>query len=71
MIANADLTGERLAATIKSLLSDKGRLKMLESKARKTAILDAESRIADLAGQAVLKRMTKESRPLASHRNSV
>lgn len=53
MIANADLSGERLASTIRSLLSDPARIEQLERNARRIAILDAESRIVDLAEQAV------------------
>ena len=52
MISNADLTGERLASTIRGLLSDTGRLQQLEQNARRIAILDAESRIADLVERA-------------------
>ena len=53
MIANAKLTGERLAATIRSLLGDVARLEALERNARKAAVLDAEQRIVDLAEKAV------------------
>ena len=56
MIANADLSGERLAGTIRSLLSDIGRLTEMETNARRLAVLDAESRIVDLAEQAIARR---------------
>jgi UDP-N-acetylglucosamine--N-acetylmuramyl-(pentapeptide) pyrophosphoryl-undecaprenol N-acetylglucosamine transferase len=52
MIANADLNGERLATTIRALLSDSNRLLELEQNARRLAILDAEQRIVDLAERA-------------------
>jgi UDP-N-acetylglucosamine--N-acetylmuramyl-(pentapeptide) pyrophosphoryl-undecaprenol N-acetylglucosamine transferase len=53
MIPNSELTGERLAGTIRSLLSDIPRLEQLERNARKVAVLDAEQRIVDLAEKAV------------------
>jgi len=56
MIANAELTGERLAGTIQSLLGDLPRLEQLERNARKIAVLDAEQRIVDLAEKAVMQR---------------
>jgi UDP-N-acetylglucosamine--N-acetylmuramyl-(pentapeptide) pyrophosphoryl-undecaprenol N-acetylglucosamine transferase len=71
MISNAELTGERLAEAIRSLLRNPERLRELESNARRTAILNAESRIADLAEQAVSKRIEKEGGPVASRKNSV
>jgi UDP-N-acetylglucosamine--N-acetylmuramyl-(pentapeptide) pyrophosphoryl-undecaprenol N-acetylglucosamine transferase len=52
MISNADLNGERLASSIRGLLSDTDRLRQLEENARRIAILDAESRIVDLIEQA-------------------
>lgn len=56
MIANAELTGERLAGTIQALLGDLPRLETLERNARKVAVLDAEQRIVDLAEKAVMQR---------------
>lgn len=53
MIPNAELTGPRLADEIRSLLSDKARLEQMERSARALAVPDAESRIADLAEQAI------------------
>ena len=53
MISNADLTGERLAETIRGLLSDIPRLEAIERNARRIAVLDAEQRIVDLAEKAV------------------
>jgi len=52
MIANKDLSGERLAQTIRSLLSDPNRLTEMERNSRRLAILDAEERIVDLAERA-------------------
>jgi UDP-N-acetylglucosamine--N-acetylmuramyl-(pentapeptide) pyrophosphoryl-undecaprenol N-acetylglucosamine transferase len=56
MIRNAELTGERLAASIRSLLSDVNRLEEMEQNARRIAVLDAEQRIVDLAEKAVKMR---------------
>jgi UDP-N-acetylglucosamine--N-acetylmuramyl-(pentapeptide) pyrophosphoryl-undecaprenol N-acetylglucosamine transferase len=56
MIRNADLTGETLSAAIRSLLSDTTRLEKIEGNARRIAVLDAESRIVDLAEKAVERR---------------
>jgi UDP-N-acetylglucosamine--N-acetylmuramyl-(pentapeptide) pyrophosphoryl-undecaprenol N-acetylglucosamine transferase len=53
MIPNSELSGERLARAIRSLLSDIPRLEQLERNARKVAVLDAEQRIVDLAEKAV------------------
>jgi UDP-N-acetylglucosamine--N-acetylmuramyl-(pentapeptide) pyrophosphoryl-undecaprenol N-acetylglucosamine transferase len=52
MILNSDLTGERLASEIRLLLSDTARLQQLEENARRSAVLDAESRIVDLIERA-------------------
>lgn len=59
MIANADLTGEKLATTIRSLLSDIPRLREIEQNAKRIAVLDAEKRIVDLAEKAVQQRSGK------------
>jgi len=56
LIANRELTGEKLAGTIRSLLSDSGRLSQMERNSRRMAILDAEQRIVDLAERAVETR---------------
>ena len=56
MIPNAELTGARLAGAIQALLGDLSKLETLERNARKTAVLDAEQRIVDLAEKAVLRR---------------
>ena len=56
MITNADLTGEKLAATIRSLLSDTSKLSGIETSARRIAVLDSEERIVDLAERAAEKR---------------
>jgi len=53
MIRNAELTGDKLAATIQGLLSDIPRLEKMEDSARRAAVLDAEQRIVDLAERAV------------------
>ena len=59
MIAGANLTGERLAGTIRSMLSDAGRLTEMENNARRIAVLDAEQRIVDLAERAMQKTAQK------------
>jgi len=56
MIANADLSGEKLATMIRAMLSDVSRLVQLERNAKRSAVLDAEQRIVDLAEQAITKR---------------
>jgi UDP-N-acetylglucosamine--N-acetylmuramyl-(pentapeptide) pyrophosphoryl-undecaprenol N-acetylglucosamine transferase len=56
MIRNSELTGEKLADTIRSVLSDIGRLEEMEQNAKRTAVLDAEQRIVDLAEKAAQKR---------------
>jgi UDP-N-acetylglucosamine--N-acetylmuramyl-(pentapeptide) pyrophosphoryl-undecaprenol N-acetylglucosamine transferase len=56
MIPNAELSGDRLAAVIRSLLGDLGRLAEIENNARRLAVLDAEGRIVDLAESAALRR---------------
>lgn len=56
MIRNAELTGEKLAASIRSLFSDVRRLEEMEQNARRIAVLDAEQRIVDLAEKAVKMR---------------
>lgn len=47
-----ELSGERLASEIVSLVGDVGRLGSIERNARRIAVLDAESRIADLIERA-------------------
>jgi UDP-N-acetylglucosamine--N-acetylmuramyl-(pentapeptide) pyrophosphoryl-undecaprenol N-acetylglucosamine transferase len=59
MIANAELTGETLAATMRSMLSDTAKLASIETSARRIAVLDAEQRIVDLAERAAEKRGTR------------
>jgi UDP-N-acetylglucosamine--N-acetylmuramyl-(pentapeptide) pyrophosphoryl-undecaprenol N-acetylglucosamine transferase len=56
LIPNADLTGTKLAETIRQLLGDENRLIRMASNARRIAILDAEARIVDLAEKAIEKR---------------
>jgi UDP-N-acetylglucosamine--N-acetylmuramyl-(pentapeptide) pyrophosphoryl-undecaprenol N-acetylglucosamine transferase len=56
MIRNSELTGEKLANTIRSLLSDIGRLEEIEQNAKRIAVLDAEQRIVDLAEKAAERR---------------
>jgi UDP-N-acetylglucosamine--N-acetylmuramyl-(pentapeptide) pyrophosphoryl-undecaprenol N-acetylglucosamine transferase len=56
MISNAELTGEKLATTIRTLLSDIPRLREIEQNAKRIAVLDAEKRIVDLAEKAVQQR---------------
>ena len=48
MIDPLELTGERLASEIISLLGEPGRLTLIEGRAKQMAILDAEVQIADL-----------------------
>jgi len=59
MIRNEDLNGEKLASTMRSLLSDIPRLQEMERNARRIAVLDAEQRIVDLAEKAVAQRSGK------------
>jgi UDP-N-acetylglucosamine--N-acetylmuramyl-(pentapeptide) pyrophosphoryl-undecaprenol N-acetylglucosamine transferase len=56
LIPNAELTGERLAGVIRSLLGDLNQLSEIEANARRLAVLDAESRIVDLAENAAERR---------------
>jgi UDP-N-acetylglucosamine--N-acetylmuramyl-(pentapeptide) pyrophosphoryl-undecaprenol N-acetylglucosamine transferase len=56
MLRNAELTGEKLASTIRDLFSDIHRIEEMENNARRIAILDAEQRIVDLVEQAVRKK---------------
>jgi UDP-N-acetylglucosamine--N-acetylmuramyl-(pentapeptide) pyrophosphoryl-undecaprenol N-acetylglucosamine transferase len=56
MIRNEELNGEKLSATIRSLLSDIPRLQEIERNAKRIAVLDAEKRIVDLAERAVAQR---------------
>jgi len=56
LISNSDLTGKRLAETIRELIADPKRLTEIETSARRIAILDAESRIVDLVETAVRRR---------------
>src|SRR5688572_6674124 len=56
MIANSELTGERLAREIRSLLENLPRLEAIERNARSFAVLDAEQHIVDLAEKAVMQR---------------
>jgi UDP-N-acetylglucosamine--N-acetylmuramyl-(pentapeptide) pyrophosphoryl-undecaprenol N-acetylglucosamine transferase len=56
MIRNSELTGEKLAETIRALFSDISRIASMESNARRIAILDAEQRIVDLVERAMQKR---------------
>lgn len=53
LIPNAELTGQKLANTIREMIGDPGRLKEIESNARRIAIMDAEARIVDLVEQAI------------------
>ena len=53
LIPNKELSGESLAKTIRTLLSDPKRLSEMERNSRRLAILDAEERIVDLAERAV------------------
>src|SRR5215467_4594799 len=56
LISNSDLNGKRLAGTIRELMGDANRLTEIESNARRIAILDAETRIANLVETAVRRR---------------
>lgn len=56
LIRNADLTGDKLAGTIRFLLSDVSRLEGIERNAKRIAVLDAEQRIVDLAEKAIARR---------------
>jgi UDP-N-acetylglucosamine--N-acetylmuramyl-(pentapeptide) pyrophosphoryl-undecaprenol N-acetylglucosamine transferase len=56
LISNSDLSGKRLAEAIRELIADPKRLKEIETSAKRIAILDAESRIADLVETAVRRR---------------
>jgi len=56
MISNAELNGENLASTMRSMLSDTAKLTLIETNARRIAVLDAEQRIVDLAERAAEKR---------------
>jgi len=56
MIRNSELTGEKLANTIRALFSDIGRLEEIEQNAKRIAVLDAEQRIVDLAEKAAERR---------------
>ncbi len=56
LISNAELSGERLASTIRTMLSDRQKLDSIEKNARRIAVLDAEQRIVDLAERAAEKR---------------
>ena len=56
MIDPVDLTGERLAKVIISLLGNPERLTQIEAKAKEMAVLDAEERIADLIERAAKGR---------------
>jgi len=57
LISNAELTGTRLAGTIRELLGNADRLHEIETNARRIAILDAESRIVNLVETAVEKHV--------------
>jgi UDP-N-acetylglucosamine--N-acetylmuramyl-(pentapeptide) pyrophosphoryl-undecaprenol N-acetylglucosamine transferase len=52
LIRNSDLNGKRLAEAIRELVGNPERLTAIETNARRTAILDAEARIVDLAERA-------------------
>ena len=56
MIRNADLSGESLAETLRSLFSDTDRIVQIERNAQRIAVLDAEKRIVDLVDQAIQKK---------------
>jgi len=56
MIPNAELSGERLASLIRSMLDDLKKLAVMEGNAKRIAVLDAEARIVDLAERAIEKR---------------
>ena len=53
LIPNVELNGERLARTVRELLTDPKRLKEIESNAHRIAVLDAEKRIVDLVEAAI------------------
>jgi UDP-N-acetylglucosamine--N-acetylmuramyl-(pentapeptide) pyrophosphoryl-undecaprenol N-acetylglucosamine transferase len=55
MIENAELSGIRLAGTIRQLLENPARLREMEENARRIAILDAEVRIVNLIEAAIEK----------------
>jgi len=55
LIHNAELTGKRLASTIRELVENPARLNEIESNARRIAILDAEQRIVSLVEAAIDK----------------
>jgi UDP-N-acetylglucosamine--N-acetylmuramyl-(pentapeptide) pyrophosphoryl-undecaprenol N-acetylglucosamine transferase len=52
MIDPDDLSGERLAGAIESLLEDVQRLEGIEANAKRLAVVDAERRVADLIERA-------------------
>lgn len=54
-IANDKISGEWFAARVRELFSDVTRLEQIEKNAKRLAVLDAESRIVDLAEQAIAK----------------
>jgi UDP-N-acetylglucosamine--N-acetylmuramyl-(pentapeptide) pyrophosphoryl-undecaprenol N-acetylglucosamine transferase len=56
LIRNSELTGEKLAEALRSLLSDAGHIAEMERNARRIAILDSERRIVDLVERAIQKR---------------
>ncbi len=56
LIESAALSGARMAAEIRALISDPKRLKELEGNAKRIAILDAEARIVNLIESAVSNR---------------
>ena len=53
MVEDSALTGERLAAEIRELLSDTDRLRLMGEAARPVARPDAAARIADLVESAI------------------
>ena len=57
LIRNSELNGKRLADAIGELLSDRERLKEIETNARRIAILDAEQRIVNLVERAIGERL--------------
>ncbi|PYS42918.1 MAG: undecaprenyldiphospho-muramoylpentapeptide beta-N-acetylglucosaminyltransferase [Acidobacteria bacterium] len=56
LISNADLTGKRLAESVRELIGNPARLLEIETNARRMAILDAEERIVNLVELAVERR---------------
>lgn len=56
LISNAELSGQRLGATVRELLNDPKRLEEIEKNARRIAILDAEQRIVNLVESAIERR---------------